>query len=143
MTEAEAKAERVDNSIRQEQDEVAGQRRIGNISWRIAREIDTITFDKDGAVYVTDCKFSDNDIFYIESGDINKGLDIVIAVQKCLGRYQVPVRFRIDMHFRRHRSKNRKYIAITELDRGYSVKVTRGQRICTQRVRRGEVNERL
>jgi len=134
MTEAKAKAERVDNSIRQEQDEVAEQRRRGNLAWRIAREIDTLSFDKDGIIFITDCKFSDNDIFYIDSNDIAKGLDTAISIQNCVDRYGVPVQFRVDMHFRRHRSRNRKYIVITEADRGYSIKVTRAKRISTQRV---------
>jgi hypothetical protein len=46
------------------------------------------------------------------------------------------VSFRIDMHFPRHKSRNRKYIYITEQDRHWSIKVTRAQRITTQRVRR-------
>jgi len=140
MTEAEKKAERVAASARQEQDEVKAQRDAGNLAWRIAREIDTLCFDDSGVIYVTDCKFSDSDVFYIDSKDIAKGLDVVLDILRCVGRYGVPVRFRIDMHFRRHRSRNRKYILITELDRGYSIKVTRGKRISTQRVGKGDGN---
>jgi len=140
MNEAEKKAERVAESTRQEQDEVKAQRDAGNLAWRIAREIDTLCFDKSGIIYITDCKFSDDDVFYITSQDVAKGLDTVLAIQECVGRYGVPVRFRVDMHFRRHRSRNRKYITITELDRGYSIKVTRAKRISTQRVGKGDGN---
>lgn len=141
MNEAEQKAERNVESVRQEQAEVAAQRKKHNLAWRIAREIDTICFDKHtGILWVTDCKSTENgeDVFYVDYKDINKGLDVVLAIQETLGRYNVPVRFRVDMFFKRHRSNNHKYIPITEFDRGYSIKITRhATKITTARVTKG------
>ena len=138
MNEAEAKAERNVESVRQEQSEVRAQKDKGNVAYRIAREIDTLCFDKHtGIVWVTDCKSTENgeDVFYVDYKDVAKGLDEVLAIRETLGRYKAPVRFRIDMFFRRHRSNNHKYIPITEFDRGYTIKVTRhAKKITTARV---------
>jgi len=144
MNEAEEKAERNVESVRQEQNEVKAQKDRGNIAYRIAREIDTLVVDmRDGIIWLCDCKHTENgeDIFYIDSKDVAKGLDEVLKWRDGLGRYGVPVRFRVDMFFRRHRSHNHKYILITEFDRGYSIKVTRNKgRITTVRVTRGDGN---
>lgn len=138
MNEAELKAERNKEAICQEQNEVKAQRDKGNVAYRISREIDTICFDKPtGILWVTDCKATKNgeDVFYVDSSDVNKGLDVVLGIQETLGRYGVPVQFRIDMFFRRHRSNNHKYILITECDRGHTIKIIRGKkRITTSRV---------
>lgn len=142
MNEAEDRAERNEEATRQEQSEVKAQKDKGNIAYRIAREIDTLVVDnRDGIIWLCDCKHTENgdDVFYIDSKDVAKGLDEVLKWRDALGRWGVPVRFRVDMFFKRHRSNNHKYIPITEFDRGYSIKVTRGKkRITTQRVKKGD-----
>lgn len=144
MNEAELKAQRNEEATRQEQDEVRSQKDKGNVAYRIAREIDTLTVDiKDGVIWLCDCKHTENgeDFFYITSQDVAKGLDEVLKWRDGLGRYGVPVRFRVDMFFKRHRSNNHKYIPITEFDRGYSIKVTRhATKITTARVTKGDGN---
>ena len=141
MNEAEFKAERNEEATRQEQDEVRSQKDKGNVAYRIAREIDTLTVDKrDGIIWLCDCKQTENgeDVFYIDSKDVAKGLDEVLKWRDALHQL-APVRFRVDIFFRRHRSNNHKYIPITEFDRGYSLKVVRGKgRITTTKVTRGE-----
>ena len=141
LDEAELKALRNVESARQEQDEVRAQRDKGNLSYRIAREIDTLTVDrKDGTIWLCDCKHTENgdDVFYVDSSDIDKGLDERAKWYDAIGRFGIPIRFRVDIFFKRHRSNNRKYIVITEQDRGWSIKVTRGKgRISTVRVKRG------
>ncbi len=136
MNEAEDKALRNEEATRQEQDEVRSQKDKGNVGYRIAREIDTLTVDN-GTIWLCDCKHTENgeDVFYIDSKDVAKGLDEVLKWRKALGRDDVPIRFRIDMFFRRHRSNNHKYIPVSEFDRGYSIKVTRlAKKITTARV---------
>jgi len=138
MTDAEAKAMRNADSVRHEQQEVKAQRDKGNMSYRVAREVDTLTGDKhNGIFYVCDCKGTDNDIFYLEAYDVDKILDERLGWLEVFGRYGVPVVSRFHIHFKRHRSRNKKYIIVTEDDRGCSIKVTRGQRISTQRVGAG------
>jgi len=132
MTEAEAKIERNEAATRQEQCEVRAQKAKGNVAYRIAREIDTFTGDvKEGKLWVCDCKHTENgeDTFYIESGDINKGLDEVEKWLDVVGRYGVPVGFRVEVYFRRHRSKNKKYIYVDERHRNHTIKIKRGKRI--------------
>jgi len=141
MNEAEFKALRNEEATRQEQDEVRSQKDKGNVAYRIAREIDTLTIDKrDGTIWLCDCKGTENgeDVFYIDSKDIAKGLDEVLKWREALSKYGVPVRFRVDMFFKRHRSNNHKYIPITEFDRGFSIKVVRGKnKITTTKVMKG------
>jgi hypothetical protein len=139
MFEADEKAQRNLDSIRQEQDEVKAQKDKGNVSYRIAREIDTFTGDtKDGIIWICDCKGTDSDVFYFDSSDIDKALDERQKWFAVLGRYGVPIKVRFEIHFKRHRSNNKKYIVITEQDRGWSIKVARGNgRITTSRVKRG------
>ena len=143
MNEAEEKALRNEEATRQEQDEVRAQKDKGNVAYRIAREIDTLSVDKrDGTIWLCDCKHTENgeDVFYIDSKDVAKGLDEVLKWRDALHQL-VPVRFRVDMFFRRHRSNNHKYIPITEFDRGYSIKVTRhANKITTAKVAKGEGN---
>ncbi len=142
MDEAEAKAIRNEDSVRQEQDEVKAQKKLGNVSYRIAREIDTLTGDKStGIMWLCDCKGTDSDIFYIDSSDVAKALDERLKWYEVLGRYNVPIKVRFEIHFKRHRSNNKKYINITEQDRGWSIKVNRGNgRISTSRVTKGAGN---
>ena len=139
---ATEKALRNEEATRQEQAEVKAQKDKGNVAYRIAREIDTLCFDKHtGIVWVTDCKSTENgeDVFYVDSKDVAKGLDEVLAIRETLGRYGVPVKFRVDMFFKRHRSNNHKYIPVTEFDRHYTIKVTRGKKkITTARVGNGQ-----
>jgi len=141
MDEAELKAERNEEATRQEQAEVKNQKDKGNVAYRIAREIDTLVVDKrDGIIWLCDCKHTENgeDVFYIDSSDVAKGLDEVLKWRDALHQL-VPVRFRVDMFFKRHRSNNHKYIPITEFDRGYSIKVTRhATKITTSRVTKGD-----
>lgn len=141
MSQADDKALRNEEATRQEQDDVRRQKDKGNVAYRIAREIDTLTVDAlTGTIWLTDCKCTANgeDMFYIEKGDVDKGLDEVLKWRAALGRLDFPIRFRVDMFFRRHRSNNHKYINITEQDRGHTIKVTRGKgRITTTRVARG------
>ena len=142
MNEAEDKALRNEEATRQEQNEVRAQKDKGNVAYRIAREIDTLAVDtKDGTIWLCDCKHTENgeDVFYIDYKDVAKGLDEVLKWRDALGRYGVPVRFRVDMFFKRHRSNNHKYVPITEFDRGYTIKVTRGaKKITTVRVKKGD-----
>jgi len=137
MDEAELKAERNEEATRQEQAEVRAQKDKGNVAYRIAREVDTLVVDKrDGIIWLCDCKHTENgeDVFYIDSSDVAKGLDEVLKWRDALHQL-VPVRFRVDMFFKRHRSNNHKYIPITEFDRGYSIKVTRhAKKITTAKV---------
>jgi hypothetical protein len=128
MTEAEEKAQRNEDSTRQEQEEVKRQRDKKNVSYRIAREIDTLTVERGtGIIWLCDCKSTDGDMFYIENYDVQKGLDEVLKWREALGRPDVPVRFRVEIFFKGHRSNNKRYIPITEMDRGYTLKVTRGK----------------
>jgi hypothetical protein len=138
MDEADAKAIRNEDSTRQEQNEVKRQRDMGNVSYRIAREIDTLTGDvSTGTLWLCDNKGTDADVFYIDSSDVNKALDERLKWYDVLGRYNVPIKVRFEIHFKRHRSNNLKYINVTEQDRGWSIKVTRGNgRISTSRVTR-------
>ena len=139
MTLAEDKAERNIRADRQEQEEVAEQRGKGNLAWRLDKEVDTIVFTHTGTVWLTDCKYSDNDVFYADFSDVDKGLDAVRMMSKCLGRYGVPIQFRLDMHFPRHKGNNRKYIPLTEDCRHWSLKITRtAERITCLRVRKGK-----
>ena len=136
-TESEAKARRVADATRQEQNEVKDQKAKGNVSYRIAREIDTLTLDvKNGKLWLCDDKCTDGeDTFYIAKSDIIKGLDEAKKWQKGVERYGLPVGFRVLIFFQRHRSNNHKYIPITEDDRGYTIKVTRTEKgIKTRRV---------
>lgn len=139
MSEAEAKAIRNEDSVRQEQAEVKAQKDKGNVAYRIAREIDTLCGDvSTGIFWLCDCKGTDSDVFYLDSSDINKALDERQKWNDVLGRYGVPIKVRFEIHFKRHRSNNKKYIIITEQDRGYSLKVARGNgRITTSRVGKG------
>uniref|UniRef100_A0A6M3JN66 Uncharacterized protein n=1 Tax=viral metagenome TaxID=1070528 RepID=A0A6M3JN66_9ZZZZ len=139
MSEAEAKAIRNEDSVRQEQAEVKAQKDCGNVAYRIAREIDTICGDKStGILWLCDCKGTDSDVFYLDSSDIAKALDERQKWNDVLGRYGVPIKVRFEIHFKRHRSHNKKYVNITEQDRGYSLKVARGNgRISTSTVGKG------
>lgn len=134
---AEVRAERDKRADRQEEDEVRALKDAGYIAFRIDREVDTFAA-KSGVVWLCDCKFSDNGIFYIDSSDVAKGLDSAVALAKAL-EFKVPVGFRVDMHFPRHRSRNRHYITIRESDRGWSIRVERTVRgrFITARVKRG------
>jgi Holliday junction resolvase len=136
MTEAELKADRCRRADRQEEDEVKALRDKGYVAYRIDREIDTVAI-KDGEIWLCDCKFSDNGEFYISKEDIAKGLDTVLEWAKSTVN-KIPIRFRIDMHFPRHKTHNRKYILVTEYDRGYSIKVARNSngRFTTTRIKR-------
>lgn len=133
---AEQRRERLVRSQRQEEQLVVSEKNKGNISWRIAREIDVVVFHKSGITSLVDCKFSDNDEFWIESGDIIKGLDLV----KWLINHGISARFRVDMHFPRTRKpNNRRYIDIGEEFRGWSMRCWHAEkRILTKPVRRGK-----
>jgi len=150
MNESELKVERLEESNRQEQDNTFTERESGNFSWKISREIDVLTFGKGGAIYLTDCKFTDGDTFYISKSDVDKGLDTAIPIKKCIAKMLgeligkpvawelIPVVVRIDMHFRRFKIHNRKYITIPPEARGCSFKITRGKRIATTIIRKGK-----
>ncbi len=141
LSDSELRADRDRRADRQQMAEVATLRRSHHMAWVIDREFDTIAF-KDGRVWLCDNKFTDNDVFYIDSKDIAKGLDQRIGLAQALD-FKVEVGFRIDIHFARHRSKNRKYILFTETDRGWSLKVTRHPtgRITQLRVKKGATRE--
>jgi len=141
MNQSELKADRDRRADRQSEDEVRQLKDAGCIAFIVDREIDTYA-SKDGKIWLCDNKFSDNDIFYIDSSDIAKGLDYRIELAKSL-LFKVEVGFRVDMWFPRYKSHNRRYIIFTEQDRGWSMKVNRLStgRIQTLRVKRGGNNE--
>lgn len=125
------KAERNVRADRQEESEVKGLRDKGYMAYRVDREIDSLSA-KNGKMWVCDSKYSDNDIFYIASTDIVKGLNEARGWFQALNGL-VPVGFRVDMHFPRHRNK-RRYIEIPEEMRGISLKVVCGaERITVSR----------
>ncbi len=132
-----AKAERNARADRQEEEEVARLRKKGYVAFRLDREVDSFSA-KDGRIWYCDCKFSDADVFYITDYDIAKGLDEAEKLASALN-HLVPVGFRVEMHFPRTRQlNNRRYIEITEQDRGWTIKVTKTHRkITTIRVKKG------
>lgn len=140
----DVKGERCSRADRQEEGEVLIQRKTGAWAYRIDNKVDTISI-RDGVIYLCDCKFSDQDVCYIDSSDIGKGLDEAAKVRDQLNSpaiLSVVVKFRIDMYFPRVRVNNRRYINIQEEDRGWSYKVWKTDRkIMTQRVKRGSVQE--
>ncbi len=142
LSEAEARADRDRRADKQEMAEVARLRSSHHGAWGIHREFDTLAI-KDGTAWLCDNKFTDNDVFYIDSKDIAKGLHEREKFAKAVN-FQLEVIFRFEMFFPRHKSKNRKYIIVTEADRGWSLKVTRHEtgRITQLRVRRGSNEER-
>jgi hypothetical protein len=146
MSEAEDKAERNIEAVRQEQEEVRRLKDAGHVAYRIAREIDTLAVDgRDGCIYLCDCKHTENgeNVFYIEESDIAKGLDERQKWLKCFRHLKEPPKiiFRVEVFFRRHRSHNRRYVYLDENDRGWSIRVTRGeQRFSLLRVKRGNGN---
>lgn len=140
VTESELKAERDRRADRQSEDEVKALKKAGWVAFIVDREIDTYA-SKDGRVWLCDNKFSDADLFYIDSKDIAKGLDYRRAVAESM-LFKIEIGFRVDMWFPRYKSHNRRYIIFTEQDRGWSMKVSRLQsgRIQTERVKRGGNN---
>ena len=140
MNDSELKAQRDKRADRQSEDEVKALKDAGYIAFIVDREIDTYA-SKDGRVWLCDNKFSDNDLFYIDSTDIAKGLDYRLELAKSM-LFKVEVGFRVDMWFPRYKSHNRRYIIFTEQDRGWSMKVSRlsSGRIQTERVKRGGNN---
>jgi len=136
MLDAEAKIERNLKAIRQEQELVKKERAKGNLAWRIAREYDVQVIKKNGTILLVDCKYSDNGEFWVDYKDIIKGLDLAVQMRKMLG---ISVNFLIDMWFSTRQKNNRRYIDISEEDRGWSIKCSKTpQKIMTQRVRRGQ-----
>jgi hypothetical protein len=135
MLEQEARQERNERATRQEQDLVRMERAKGHLAWRIAREYDVQVIKKDGTILLVDSKFSDNGIFWVDSKDIIKGLDIAAKMRMML---KVPVNFCIDMWFPRTRQlNNRRYIDVSEEDRGWSIKAWKtSKKIMTERVKR-------
>jgi Holliday junction resolvase len=122
------KAERNVRADRQEEQEVKALRDKGYKAYRVDREVDSISA-KHGMMWVCDSKYSDNDIFYIAASDVDKGLDEAAGWSKALNGL-VPVGFRVDMHFPRHRNK-RRYIEISEERRGQSIRVICGAKRIT------------
>ena len=137
------RAERDSRAYRQQEDEVRALRDAHYLAFNIDREIDTIAF-KQGRIWLCDNKYSDNDIFYIDSKDIAKGLDQAQKLAEKLD-FKIEVYFRIDMFFPRHKSKNRRYIICTESDRGWSIRVTRCEsgKFALAKVKKGEANDRV
>lgn len=142
-SESELRADRDRRADRQQMAEVATLRRQGYVAWVIDREIDTLAF-KDGKAFACDNKFTDNDIIYLDSKDIAKGLDQRTELAQSLNFKLEEVVFRFDVHFARHKSRNRRYFIVTEEDRGWSLKITRSDtgRMSRLRVRRGGNEER-
>lgn len=140
MTEGEKKGERNRRSVVQEEDNVATERKRGNPSYRVAREIDVVTFSKKGIVYLTDCKHTEKDTMYVEARDIAKGIREVRKLQHC-GMSAV---FRVDVWFCRCKRNHRKYIEIGEDYLGYGLKCTKtAKTIRVEKVQRGRLSRRV
>ncbi len=137
LEEALAKAERNERAVRQEQQLVRRENARGNLAYRIARDIDVQIINKSGEIILVDCKSSDNGVFYIDSKDIIKGLDIAKRYVSMLC-HGIIVKFKVDMWFAGTKQRNnRRYIDITEEDRGWSIKCWKTpKKIMTERVKR-------
>jgi Holliday junction resolvase len=133
LCEAEAKAERCLRADRQEQACVVNEKAKGNLAYRIDKEFDVLILEKSGKHWLVDCKFTDDIEFWIEKSDVNKLLNEARKFQK----HGVDTAAKIDMHFPRWKSRNHRYIVITEADRDWSIRVTKSaEGMTVNRVRR-------
>lgn len=117
----EVKAEHGRRAADQERSEVKRLKADGWVAHKVSKEYDVYA-SKDGIIMLEDCKFTDNDTFFIESKDIAKWLEQV-ELQAAALNYLVPVKFRVDMYFPRHKGKNRHYVDIDESHLGKTIRV--------------------
>lgn len=143
MSALELKIHRNKTSQRQEEELVRNELSRNNIAHRIAKKYDVLVITKGGEMWLIDCKFSDSSEFWIEAYDIDKLLDCVAEYENKLP-IGMTIKARVDMWFPRTRKKNnRRYVDITEADRGWTVRCTKTpERISTKRVKRGDSEER-
>jgi len=116
------KANRDKRADRQEQDLVKQELRQGNVSYRVDKEFDVFTIRRDGTIFLTDCKSSEQALFYVDRKDINKGLDCVRKWQERLPNVRIV--FNLYMWFSfTHQNSNKRYISIDESYRNCSLRV--------------------